>query len=187
MVNMTTQLLAFNDDLLSVVGYIATAFGGLFILYAVYLGILMATASDANKQAEAKRRIINAISMIVILICLITLLSIMEPKINTVGGGGITISVTGSGSSWTVTMNGGNDEERANAQLCFLDGSTEMKSTMGGQQVTIWSITPTQEGSTTWTVTRNSGASQTLSTQAIIILKVNGTQKGASEHLTYSP
>jgi hypothetical protein len=82
--NITSLLLAFNNDLIQIVAYISMVFGGLVIIYALYLGFLMATASDASKRAEAKRRVINSISIILILVALISLLQILkvqtEPK-----------------------------------------------------------------------------------------------------------
>jgi len=65
----------FALQLLAVLGYATNIFGSLVILYALYLGYIMITASDAAKQAEAKKRIINALSVVVILVVLCVMLA----------------------------------------------------------------------------------------------------------------
>jgi hypothetical protein len=88
----------FNEELLQIIAYIALAFGGLVVLYAMYLGFLMATASDAGKRAEAKRRVLNAIAIVIILIALVGLLRV----INTQTGSVYEYEIQASG--WTLSV-----------------------------------------------------------------------------------
>jgi hypothetical protein len=77
----------FNNELLEIIKNISLIFGGLVILYALYLGYMMATASDASKRAEAKNRVLNSIAIILIIVALVGLLSIIEVKITSIPGG----------------------------------------------------------------------------------------------------
>ena len=45
-------------------------------IYAIYLGVMMAKAENAEKREEAKKRIINAVIAIVIMIVLVLLLQL---------------------------------------------------------------------------------------------------------------
>ena len=92
----------FNEDLLEIISYIAIIFGGLVTLYALYLAYAMATASDAGRRAEAKKRVINSIAIVLILIALVGMLKIMDTKTTTVSATGYEMKISGSGTSYTL-------------------------------------------------------------------------------------
>jgi hypothetical protein len=69
-----------SQSLLQIVSYISLTFGGVVIIWALYLGFKMATASDTSKRAEAKSRIIKAISAILIIVALISLLQVIKVR-----------------------------------------------------------------------------------------------------------
>lgn len=75
---MTTQLLYSGSDFMKELGWLTTIIvslaGVLMGLYAVYIGFLFATASDANKRKAARERLIKVMASAFIIIALAALL-----------------------------------------------------------------------------------------------------------------
>ena len=89
---MTAQLLAytgaqFMKELGNIVVMIVSIAAALMTLYAVYIGFLFATASDANKRKAAKDRLIKTVASALIVIALSAVLGVINVNFNTVDGG----------------------------------------------------------------------------------------------------
>ncbi|MCQ2382081.1 MAG: pilin [Clostridia bacterium] len=88
---MTAQLLAgeytgtqFMKELGNLVVVIVSIAGALMTLYAVYIGYLFASASDANKRKAAKTRLIKVIASSLIIVGLASVLSVINVNFNKV-------------------------------------------------------------------------------------------------------
>ncbi len=89
---MISQLLAdsadsytgkkFMEQLLEFVQYLAAAVSAGLILYAVYIGYLFATASDANKRKAAKDRLVKAVASCLIVIALTSVLVVVGQNLS---------------------------------------------------------------------------------------------------------
>jgi hypothetical protein len=169
---LTNLLLAekgFNAELLEIIRYISIIFGGLVILYAIYLGYLMATASDAGSRAEAKKRVINALGIVLIIVALVGMLAVMDANTGTVTTTGYTIEVSAdpivNGSTLTV----GFDEKNFVKPSDFNDVSKKVEFTIISG--TGW-VVANKDG--TGTVTKKEG--EEPSTSITIVLKYNGEE-----------
>lgn len=89
---ITAQLLEgytgtkFMQELGWLVVVIVSIAGALMTLYAVYIGFLFATASDANKRKAAKDRLIKTVASALIVIALSAVLGVINVNFNTVQG-----------------------------------------------------------------------------------------------------
>ena len=70
------------DVLNSVVAPILIVIGAVGIIYAIYLGVMLAKAENAEKREEAKKRIINVIVAIVITAALIFLMYLFSNNLD---------------------------------------------------------------------------------------------------------
>ncbi|MBO4726652.1 MAG: hypothetical protein J5598_03585 [Clostridia bacterium] len=85
---MTTQLLYSGSDFMKDLGWLTTIIvslaGALMVLYAVYIGFLFATASDANRRKAARERLIKVMASAFIIIALAALLGAINVRFNTI-------------------------------------------------------------------------------------------------------
>ena len=80
----------------SIVGPILIVVGAVGVIYAIYLGVMLAKAENAEKREESKKRIINVVIAIAITAALIFLMYLFSNNIDwvmsleekTEGGGG---------------------------------------------------------------------------------------------------
>ena len=66
----------------SIIGPILIVIGAVGMIYAIYLGVMLAKAENAEKREEAKKRIINVIVAIVITAALIFLMYLVTSNID---------------------------------------------------------------------------------------------------------
>ena len=64
----------FTDVLQNLVAPILIVLGSVGVIYAIYLGVMLAKAENAEKREEAKKRIINVVIAVAITIVLIFLM-----------------------------------------------------------------------------------------------------------------
>ncbi|MGN1222276.1 MAG: Mbov_0395 family pilin-like conjugal transfer protein [Christensenellales bacterium] len=88
---------AFLDPILSVlhnvIWPILVVVAAVGTIYAIYLGVVMAKAENAEKREEAKKRIINAVIAVVVMVVLILLLQLFTNNAKQILG--ITTSAIG--------------------------------------------------------------------------------------------
>ena len=87
----------FMSELGDLVVWIVSIAGVLMVLYAVYIGYLFATATDASKRKAARERLLKTIASSLIIIALATVLSVINVTFNKPEGG-----MKGSGSEIVV-------------------------------------------------------------------------------------
>jgi len=89
------------SGLLQVISYAAMGIGAIFILYAIYLGFVMMTASDADKRHKAKDRVIKAFAAIFIIVVLVILLQVIAGKTSFGDSTGIPTKGNGMEDWWS--------------------------------------------------------------------------------------
>jgi len=66
----------------SIVGPILIVIGSVGVLYAIYLGVMLAKAENAEKREEAKKRIVNVLIAIAITAALIFLMYLFSANVD---------------------------------------------------------------------------------------------------------